>query len=142
MSKAQRQRKLDGKVSPLKGVPKKIAICVHCGKIASCTNIERFHNEHCYQNPNINIEVEKQIRKPSKSSLEKRKKNSEIKKEFGIKYKKRENIKKEACIHCGKITDMGNLKLIHNDHCYQNPNIDIEAEKLRRRNLFKNKPKI
>jgi len=41
--------------------------------------------------------------------------------------------KKGTCIYCGKTMLMSLLIQFHNDHCYHNPLINIEAERLRRK---------
>ena len=133
----------------LKGKKHPTGICPHCKRELSLQNLKQFHNEHCYQNPNIDIEAEKERRKASKET---KKKMSEKRSGKKLSKKHCKNIgkgnkgKKEItaiCKYCGKEMTLGNLSRWHNDHCYENPNVIYEVEKRRRNEtIFLNKQKI
>lgn len=53
--------------------------------------------------------------------------------ELAKKFKGRPIGDKSSCIHCGKVSDSGNLKRWHNDNCKMNPT--ITDEKIIKRNL-------
>ena len=112
-----------------KDVKQKIATYTHCGKTAGINQIKRWHNENCLKNPDIDIEVERLRRKHKKE-----RKHKYLRIENG-RYIYNKEIKQKIkceCIYCHIITSIVNINRFHNDHCYQNPNIDINAEKKRR----------
>lgn len=128
--KATRSKEKGENVSKAKkGVKQKLGTCIYCKRVLGLNMITKFHNEHCYMNPTIDKVVERKRRSDwvtdeTKLNLSKKLKNK--KKPTGI------------CIHCNVEMDLSNLLRYHNEHCYENPNVNVEAEKLRRKFKIKN----
>lgn len=111
--------------------------CLYCDKIATPSKIVRWHNDHCYNNPNIDVEKEKERRKTSEEIIKKR--SVAIKIAYSgekTKAKIRENIKNRpliTCPHCNyESYNKGNMIKCHFDRCKDNPDFDHQAEIIRK----------
>ena len=123
-----------------KNIPEPTTTCIHCGKVASTTNISKYHNDHCYENPNVVYEIEKLRRKPSQESIEKsrkantgRKNTEETKNIQSISAKKDYETNFSFCIFCNKKGHIRHLNRWHNDFCFSNHNYTLEEQKERRK---------
>ena len=154
------------------GLKSKRDFCIYCHKEYALGILTQFHNEHCYKNPNIDIEAERLRRKRNPFSNEGRKNISEGQKKsekwqksihskergekvsksllasekFQTSMKSKKRIEKISinftknkikCDHCEIITTSANIEKWHNNHYYNNPNIDKETERQRRFDLIK-----
>ena len=95
--------------------------CKHCGKENNYRNHKQYHGENCLKNPSI-----------SSSNLVKRSKKAD-KISASL-----QNVAKSKCIHCGVILNKSAIIRFHNSHCYKNPSINIEEEKIFRASTARN----
>jgi len=152
-----------------KGTKSKRDISPHCLESHALNILKQFHNDKCWKNPNYTYEEQKERRKINisnrvgkkrekyKKSKKKRKirtkehseniskskiKANKKRKELGINLLKRKKFKQKrgTCQNCLEEFALNILTKYHGDRCFKNPNIDIEAEILRRKK-GKYKPK-